>query len=247
MSSKVLVLCFLCLFAASPSFAAHVTFTLSDFTTTAVTNRVLRITSLSTPRTNSTAVVITDQRKYTTDSTGSVTASNMVAGDYRCELLGPWATTTFLIAVPDSTNTVNAVDIIASGQSDLGVNLGYTQAATDARFVGKTNSWSTGQTLTNASLFGLRIGLTNSAAAFNLLPSQYGMVVGDTSAGNVTLTLPGSSFVSDGRVYHFKNSGSNNLIIQAAGSDKIDGAASITLTNLASAELVKHGANWWKM
>ena len=219
---------------------------MSDFTAGPVTNKVLKLTSLSTPRTNSTAIVITDQRTYRTDTAGEVTVTNLVTGDYKCELLGPYAHTTFTIAVPDTTNTLNAADIIASGVADLGTLVGYTQAAADARFVGKTNSWSTGQTLTNAALFGLRVAVTNSAAVFSLLPSQYATVVADTTAGNLTFTLPSSSFVSDGRTYRLKNIGTNTLTVQAAGSDKIDGAASITLTNYAAVDLVKQSTNWWR-
>lgn len=226
--------------------AADVLFTFTDPTGRAVTNAIFKTTSLSTPRTNSSAIVITDQRSYRTDSDGEVTATNMIVGDYKCELLGPWAHSVFTISVPDTTNTLNAADIIASGTADLGALVGYTQSAADARFVGKTNSSSSGQVLTNSALFGLRVGITNTAAVISLLPSHLATVAVDTSGGNLTFTLPATSFVSDGRTYRVKNVGGNTLTVQAAGSDKIDGAASITLTNYVAVDLVKQSTNWWR-
>lgn len=241
--TRIFTGCFLCLLLFSfSSFGATVTFTLSDFTTAAVTNKVLKITSLSTPRTNSTAIVITDQRTYRTDGDGVVTVSNMVVGDYKCELLGPWAHSIFTISVPDSNDTFEASEIIASGTADVGALVGYTQAAADAKFVAKTNSFSQGQQLQSPEL-----AVTNSAAAFSVLPLGYTAVIIDTTAGAVTNTMPGTSFVSEGRWYRFKNAGANPLRIAAAGSDKIDGDASITLTNqYDSVDLVKQSTNWWR-
>lgn len=144
--------------------------------------------------------------------------------------------------MPDTTNTLNAADIIASGVADLGTLVGYTQAAADAKFVAKTNSTSMGQQFQAPEL-----AVTNSAAVFSLLPLVYTAVIMDTTAGNLTLTLPGSSFVSEGRLYRFKNAGTNRLTIAAAGSDKVDGAASIVLTNqYDSADLLKNSTNWWR-
>jgi hypothetical protein len=71
----------------------------------------------------------------------------------------------------------------------------------------------------------------------------------DTTS-SVTFTLPAANGVSAGRFYEFKdttgNAGTNNIIINRAGSDTIDGATSVTLNvNYQSVRLISDGTSKW--
>lgn len=71
-------------------------------------------------------------------------------------------------------------------------------------------------------------------------------VIGNTASGNVTLTLPALSGVTQNVVYSFfKSSGSNNLVLDGNSSETIDSAATLTLTAInARADLVYNGTQW---
>lgn len=82
----------------------------------------------------------------------------------------------------------------------------------------------------------------NTTSALN---TGHDVIVGDTSLGNVTLTLPpdrnrGSQFI------FVKAVGANQLIIQCGGTDLIVGAPSVTL-NAAGAVLflIASGTGNW--
>jgi hypothetical protein len=133
--------------------AADVTFHLADFGGAALASKKFQLTSLSTPRTADGKIIATDSRTITTDASGDVT-TNLVYGNYRVDLSGssPRApTTSFIILVPDSTNAASATDLIATTSTIPGASVGYTQVASDGRYVRKTNSWSVNQVLTNAT------------------------------------------------------------------------------------------------
>jgi hypothetical protein len=219
--------------------AAHVTFNMTDFTAAPVTNKILRLTSLSTPRTNGTTIVITDRRSYLTDTNGSVTASNLVYGNYRCELLGDWTFTPFTILVPDDALLYNATEVYVATNTVAGTGVGYTQAAADARFALKTSGVAT-----NLALYGFRLSVIYTNGPFSVLPSQYVAVLVDATT-NCTFTLPATSFVSDGRLYRFKNLSTNTVTIAAASGDRVEAATSIVLTNRQAVEVLKHSTNWW--
>lgn len=76
-------------------------------------------------------------------------------------------------------------------------------------------------------------------------------VLGDTTTGNITITLPLNSSAITGRMYKFKNIGGNNLIIVPnVDGGLIDGAGNMTLPTglgLSSsiATLQSDGINWW--
>jgi hypothetical protein len=220
--------------------AAHVTFNLTDFTTQPVTNKTLLLTSLSTPRTNGTTVVITDRRAYTTDTNGSVTVSNLVYGNYRCELRADWTFTPFTILVPEDANLYNATEVYVATNSVAGTGVGYTQDAADARFVLKTSGVAT-----NLTLHGFRLNVVHTNGPFSILPSQYVAVLVNATS-NTTFTLPATSFVSDGRLYRFKNLTTNTVTLSAASGDRVEAATSLVLSNQYQAvEVMKHSTNWW--
>lgn len=110
----------LCLFlAASGAWAATVIFNLTDFLTgtpglTRKPFMVERTTSVSGDTTN----VITGERRFwNTGSNGIVIASNMVAGIYKCSVLGNTWTSVFRINVVDTNGTLTASHIITSASS----------------------------------------------------------------------------------------------------------------------------------
>ncbi len=84
--------------------------------------------------------------------------------------------------------------------------------------------------------------------------SHYTVLV-DTSANNVTITLPVNSSSVTGRMYRIKNIGTNpaNVVNIDPGSSTIDGSAGIFPIpyglgyNSASVVLQSDGANWWFM
>lgn len=84
--------------------------------------------------------------------------------------------------------------------------------------------------------------LTTSAT---LNASQYILLV-DTSGGAITATLPAAS-ACQGRIYSLKLvDATNALTITPAGSDTIDGAASLVVTGLYDAPMIQSDgtSNW---
>jgi len=71
----------------------------------------------------------------------------------------------------------------------------------------------------------------------------------DTSSADVTINLPAAS-TCEGRTYVIKKiAAGNSLIVDAAGADLIDGAATYSVTNIyASITIISDGvSNWWKI
>lgn len=98
---------------------------------------------------------------------------------------------------------------------------------------------------------GLRLRTRAISANDTLLLTDFTLLV-DTSAGNVTLTLPnttttGANFT--GLVYNAKVAVTgNNIILSPSGGALIDGAATYTITGGAarlSAQFQFDGTNWW--
>jgi len=102
--------------------AADVTFNLADFTTTVVTNRPVKIEPKSAPKAWPTNLIVSrDSLIRYSDTNGTFTITNMVAGTYACELLGPYARTAFRIYVDDTNTTLNASDLLISA-TDTGID-----------------------------------------------------------------------------------------------------------------------------
>lgn len=69
----------------------------------------------------------------------------------------------------------------------------------------------------------------------------------DTTAGAVTVTLPASGTAA-AAIRLKRRAGSNNVVINRAGSDTIDGATSYTMANQYQAnELVDSGLGDWEV
>lgn len=127
-------LSFLFLLLATCAQAAHVQFNFADFTTAgaSLTNKRVNITPLSTPRIEGAMVITSDRLTFTTDADASGIVSNMVHGNYRVEIPGPFTITPFTILVPDTNTLLNATGLITSTITVPAATVGYTRAQTDA-------------------------------------------------------------------------------------------------------------------
>lgn len=70
-----------------------------------------------------------------------------------------------------------------------------------------------------------------SGSSYNITTSE--AIIACNHSTTLTLTLPASSLVNEGRVYVIKDesgtAATNNIIIQTSGSDTIDGETSLTI------------------
>ena len=106
-------------FVSFCSRAADVTFNLADFTTTAITNRMVKIEPKSTPRLGpSDKIISRDSLIRYSDTNGTFTVTNMVYGTYAVTLMGPYAKTEFRIYVDDTNATLNASDLLVSANDE---------------------------------------------------------------------------------------------------------------------------------
>jgi len=120
------------------------------------------------------------------------------------------------------------------------------------KFVNTAPSTDVYQIIYNVTLTG---GMANNflnvvSSSISVKPNNLYLV--DTSGGAVTLTLPPSADVGDGERIEFKNVGTNDLVIDAYSSQKIENSATsfLTLSNYGEAvTLVKWGGSipWLKL
>jgi hypothetical protein len=71
------------------------------------------------------------------------------------------------------------------------------------------------------------------------------VIVADTTAGDITLTLPVASTNQGRRFTAKKLVAGNDVIVAADGSELIDGAADVTLTTVASSVTVQSVGDGW--
>lgn len=216
--------------------AAHVQFNLADFISAPATNKVVRVTHTG-PTISGTNIIPTLQFLYRSDTAGQLIISNMVAAHYDVQINASiWAVTSFGIDVPDTNIVLDASTLISTGATAQA-----WQTIADGRYVARSSGGAT-----NLAIYGLHLFTTNVAGVVSVLPSAFTTIIVNATT-NVTFTLPGTSFVSDGRIFRFKNVSTNSVTIDAAGSDLIDGAGDYTLTNRYDGiELQKESTNWWK-
>lgn len=83
-------------------------------------------------------------------------------------------------------------------------------------------------------------------ATGDILASDY-LVLGDATAGNITLTLPAVAD-SDGARYIVKkiDASANHVIVEGNGAETIDGAANVEIKHqYDSLSVVCDGSVWW--
>lgn len=230
-----LILFLFCFVARS----AEVTFHLSDFGGAALASKKFQITSLSTPRADGGRTIPTDTRTITTDANGDVT-TNLLYGNYRIDLSGssPRApTSSFIILVPDTTNAASATELMVTASSVPGSSVGYSTVSSDARFVGKTNSWSYGQTLTNAVFSG-------STNAFHFTGGSLGDFLTRDASGNwhAATVTPGAGLTDAVTSINGDTNAAQLLITDESGTDfSISTAGGTNAFSLPIASATKTG------
>jgi hypothetical protein len=94
---------------------------------------------------------------------------------------------------------------------------------------------------------------SSSGPSLTIAPSViYSYVALDTSSNAITVTLPAANSVSAGRFFFFKdqagNATTNNITINAAGADEIDGQASATIAvDFDAIQLISNGTDEWSI
>jgi hypothetical protein len=90
-------------------------------------------------------------------------------------------------------------------------------------------------------------GTYRSVSATGNVQSGDYLLLCDSTAGAVTITLPQAALVP-GRIYVFKriNAGANNVVVDGYASETIDGAASYTLSSQwAGVTVMSNGTAWF--
>jgi hypothetical protein len=90
-------------------------------------------------------------------------------------------------------------------------------------------------------------GAYRSVSATGNVQSGDYLLLCDSTAGAVTITLPSAALVP-GRIYVFKriNAGANNVVVDGYASETIDGAASYTLSSQwAGVTVMSNGTAWF--
>lgn len=150
------------------------------------------------------------------------------------------------VADPTSLDlaTLNAVSNVVSGTPYLpvaGIRManGQTAQGKETDLV-DIRSWVTGA---------VRARRTATGISYTMLPAD--VIVGVTSTASArTITLPAATAVKAGLPYYVKDesggAGTNNITIQRAGSDTVDGATSVAITaNYGAKALYSDGASKW--
>ena len=87
--------------------------------------------------------------------------------------------------------------------------------------------------------------LVSTLVLLALLTFPMTLVLVDTTAGNVTLTLPPANTVPGFRIECKKLTAANTLIVDGAGSETIDGSATLAwTTQYQSYSLIADGGAW---
>lgn len=188
----------------------HATYNMTDFVTTPLAVREIRLQPVALYGVNGPAIISGDFRSFQVGANGSITVSNLVNGrSYKVSFYGPNIITVFTNSFDTNVSgVVNAADYIAPMIRDA-ATVAYSQAAADARFVLKNNA----------------AALTNGPHYFPLTPAITTNI--STLAGVLAL-----SYMPSGTVAYiqpgFYNLGTNNLVPPVGVS--VIGAASELVT-----------------
>lgn len=98
---------------------ADVTFNLKDFVAqvSQLQRRTVVVEPKSTPRQNSTNLIVSEIRYFSTGTNGIFVATNMNEGIYRVSVLGLTWTSVFRVNIPDTNGSLTASSLLIS-QSD---------------------------------------------------------------------------------------------------------------------------------
>jgi hypothetical protein len=90
------------------------------------------------------------------------------------------------------------------------------------------------------SLGGVTFPLTQVNGTYTVLPTDYFV---EATGNSFTINLPSAVGIS-GQTYEIKNSGSGVVVVDANGSQTIDGALTKTLNQYDSLFITSNGSNW---
>jgi hypothetical protein len=205
--------------------AADVTFHLSDFGAAALNKKSFRLTSLSTPRTAGGRIIVGDTKAIATDAAGDVT-TNLVYGNYRIDLAGgsPLSpTTSFLILVPDTSDALDAGDLIVSSISVPGGSVSYSATVSDGKYVARTNGTSTGQALRSPTFAGSTnaFTFTNGVTAGQVMGTDgtNWFAVDEVNAGSLVAITSINGDTNAAQTLVTSESGSDFAIATAGGTN----------------------------
>jgi hypothetical protein len=143
------------LFALVTSRAADVSFDFKDiaggadyFRLSTSTNK-LRVTPIPSPLLSSSSILGADWIERLPNTNGAVTVSNLQAGVFYCAIKIKNTETHFTITVTNCSCTIDARTIITTPTNGLSLlQMAYTMASADARFVWRLGTPTNGQVLT---------------------------------------------------------------------------------------------------
>ena len=194
------------------------------------------------------AYAINGSARLTLDSSGAfwlrTDASNIAIGSSADLRLYRAAAATLQLGTDHATvatgQTIKAHDVVTGTGADLTLSAG-TGSVADGDIILTGNVQASGGLTLNTT--------TVNAATYDLLVTDYLLMVSYTATGAVTsLTLP-TAQTTAGRTIVIKDSGgnatTNNITIDTEASQTIDGAATLVIaTNYASVTLCSDGTNW---
>lgn len=124
----------------------HVRWTFADYTDSPLTIRRVNIQPLYTYTITGTNFNTGDRRTYTNTATGTLVVSNIVAGSYAVEFVGPWRSTWITNTFWGTNGLIDAKDY-TSVATVSGFTAAYSQAVADLRFIRSTNGNGTNLTV----------------------------------------------------------------------------------------------------
>lgn len=151
-------------------------------------------------------------------------------------------------AVAGTNPNPNPMICDASGRPSAGSSP-YEMYTTQAyKMVVKTSADATVRTIDNVVTLGQLISTTAKSSNYTVtVADRDKLVVVDTGAGNVTITLPAAATAGDGFEITIKknDTSTNTLTIQANAAELIEGSNTATLTeNYGTYDLICDGTQW---
>lgn len=143
---KKLLAAVLLLATCAASAYDHVRWTFADYTDSPLTIRRVNIQPLYTYTITGTNFNTGDRRTYTNTATGTLVVSNIVAGSYAVEFVGPWRSTWVTNTFWGTNGLIDAKDY-TSVTTLSGFTAAYSQAVADLRFIRSTNGNGTNLTV----------------------------------------------------------------------------------------------------
>ncbi len=208
--------------------AADVVIPMGSFQLNPFQGRRLTITPTNFPSVSGNILVLEDYGKFTTDSSGQVIVTNMVAGSYVGEIVGTNKTSYFTFTVPNTNATLQVVDLLSSGTNDPGVGVAFSQVSSDRRYALRTNG----------NAHALKLTSSNAAPAVGKVWTS----TGTDGSGAWSNSVGGSSGAYYGPFTNLVNkAGLTNLgkyVASFANDSAVSGSSASDLDTTTNAHLV---------